>query len=526
MKLSFIVFLLAFVQNLFGQVTYTKDIAHIVYNKCSSCHRPGEIGPFSLTNYNEVSSYAATIKYVTSIKYMPPWKANPDYQHYLDENYLTDEEITKIGAWVDAGSPYGSAVEEPSFPDFPVGSALGTPDLVLSFATKHIHKGNNKDEYRYFVIPTHLIENKKIKAIELRPGNTKIVHHALFFEDTSGQYKAADDSTPEYGFLPNSNLDVDNVIQRDQYPGYVPGQKPRYYPDGMAQNMTKNSDLVIQMHYAPYPIDQEDSSSVNIFFADENEVVNRNVGSKIMLPFDLVGGAFTFFIGPNQKKTFEGIWTLTQDLSFIGVFPHMHLLGRNWRVWFERPDGSKENLIKIDDWDFNWQGGYYFKQFMIAPKGTKVHAVAEYDNTTSNPNNPTNPPKVVSWGENTTDEMYYLPLLYVPYKSGDENVVFDETTSVKDDLIQRDENRIYSIFPNPLGTGLVNIAFSLSNGGPVNISMLDINGRLMRELRENEYYSKGSHVVHADVNTLPSGSYFIQIKGKDFQLTEKLVVER
>ena len=163
---------------------------------------------------------------------------------------------------------------------------------------------------------------------------------------------------------------------------------------------------------------------------------------------------------------------------------------------------------------------------MIAPKGTKVHAVAEYDNTTSNPNNPTNPPKVVSWGENTTDEMYYLPLLYVPYKSGDENVVFDETTSVKDDLIQRDENRIYSIFPNPMGTGLVNISFSLSNGGPVNISMIDINGRLIRELREKEYYSKGSHVVHADVNALPSGSYFIQIKGNDFQLTEKLVVER
>ena len=131
MKFSFIVFLLAFVHNLFGQITYTKDIAHIVYNKCSSCHRPGEIGPFSLTNYNEVSSFAATIKYVTSIKYMPPWKANPDYQHFLDENYLTDEEITKIGAWVDAGSPYGSAVEEPTFPDFPVATGLDVIGGIL-----------------------------------------------------------------------------------------------------------------------------------------------------------------------------------------------------------------------------------------------------------------------------------------------------------------------------------------------------------------------------------------------------------
>ncbi|MBK8547135.1 MAG: cytochrome c [Saprospiraceae bacterium] len=250
-----------------AQPTFAKDVAPIIYKHCSSCHRPGEIGPFSLTNYQEVSNWATSIRYVTQNKIMPPWKADPTYSRFMDENYLSDSQIKTIADWVDAGSPMGNPSDIPPFPDFPQNSLLGEPDLVLTFDRSYTHKGTGVDEYRYFVLPTGLTQNKKIKAIELRPGNTKIVHHALFFSDVSGKAKQYDDQTPEYGFSANENPDFDvfEVINRDQYPGYVPGQKPRRFPDGLAMDIKAGSDLVIQMHYAPWSVDETDSSSVNIF---------------------------------------------------------------------------------------------------------------------------------------------------------------------------------------------------------------------------------------------------------------------
>jgi hypothetical protein len=431
-KILFTLFLLSAWQfKSFAQPTYTKDVAPIIYKHCSSCHRPGEIGPFSLTNFQEVSNWATSIRYVTQNKIMPPWKADPTYSRFMDENYLTDTQIKTIADWVEAGTPLGNPADEPTFPDFPENSLLGEPDLVLTFDRSYTHKGTGTDEYRYFVLPTGLTQNKKIKAIELRPGNTKIVHHALFFSDVSGKAKQYDDQTPEYGFSADENPDFDvfEVINRDQYPGYVPGQKPRRFPDGIAMDMAAGSDLVIQMHYAPWSVDETDSSTVNIFFAEDSEFIDRTVRDYIMLPFNLTGGANSFFLMPGQIKTFEGVYTVPFDVSLVGIFPHMHYLGKNWEVYIENTDGSKTNLIKINDWDFNWQGGYYFDRYKIAKKGSRIRAFAKYDNTANNPANPSNPPRFVTWGEGTRDEMYYLPLLYVPYKSGDENVVFEDNTS-------------------------------------------------------------------------------------------------
>lgn len=524
MKYFYTLLVIAFAVPTIAQVTYTKDIADIIYNKCTTCHRPGEIGPFSLTNYDEAASMAPTIKYVTASKYMPPWKADPEYQHYLDENYLTEDEIALIGEWVDNGAPYGVASEEPSLPEFPEGSAVGEPDLVLNFAESHLHKGNNRDEYRYFVLPSGLLEDKKIKAIELRPGNSKIVHHALFFQDTDGRAAMFDAMTPEYGFEGRSGFDTDEVLLFDQYPGFVPGQRSRYFPDGLAQTMNAGADLVIQMHYAPSPVDEADSSSVNIFFADETEVIEREIQDEIMLPSNIPGGFFSFVIPANQEKEFLGTWTLNQDLSFMGVFPHMHLLGKKWEVWLERPDGSKENLIKIDDWDFNWQGGFYFERFIVAPKGSKVRAKAIYDNTIANPNNPSNPPKTVIWGENTTDEMFYLPILYAEYKEGDEDIVFDGTTNTDDPII--DYNRNLSVFPNPASNGMVNIQFFLEQSKELQIQVYKIDGTLVRTLRDKAFYNSGVNYVQLNANSLDQGTYIVNIKGKDLLMNQKILITR
>lgn len=425
---------------------------------------------------------------------------------------------------MDGGTPYGNAADEPNLPDFPEGSLLGTPDLVLRFAESYTHIGNNKDEYRYFVLPTELIENRTVKAIELRPGNSKIVHHALFFNDTEGLAATHDALTPEYGFNAYSGFDVSRVLLYEQYPGYVPGQKPRYFPESMGQTMVANSDLVIQMHYAPYPTAEKDSSTVNVFLAPKEETIDRVVSSTIMLPFHLVTGPTSFFILPNEKKTFLGRWVTSEDLSLLGLFPHMHYLGRDWEVWIERPDGSRQNMIKIDDWDFDWQGGYFFPKFIIAPKGSIIYARATYDNTTSNYRNPNNPPKFVTWGENTTDEMYYLPLLHVPYKQGDEHVVFDQTTSAEDLNLSFEKSRIFSIYPNPSAEGLIHVGFELLQGQPCRIEVFDLQGRLVKRIRDHEFFGVGKHVVHVSSIDLNSGTYILQITGSKTQMNERFIV--
>jgi hypothetical protein len=207
--------------------TFSEQVAAIIYTHCSNCHRPGEIGPFPLTNYEEVKDRAFTIKHVTESRYMPPWKPDPKYRNFQHENYLTDAEISILGKWVDAGMPQGDPSKEPRFPNFPSGSQIGIPDLVVSFAQKYVHKGDGRDEYRYFVLPTNLTEDKELVALEMRPGNTKIVHHTLFWADNTGAARAEDAKTPEYGYTGGGckcSKGVSNCRDTflDKSPTYIP----------------------------------------------------------------------------------------------------------------------------------------------------------------------------------------------------------------------------------------------------------------------------------------------------------------
>jgi hypothetical protein len=521
-----LVFLIA-LQSIFvvGQVTFTKDIAKIIYNKCTNCHRPGEIGPFSLMNYQDSKLRASSIKNVTVSRFMPPWKPDPNYSRHLGENFLTDDEIKKISDWVAAGAPYGNANEEPPLPQFPTGSALGKPDLVLTFAKKHIHKGDNKDKYRYFVLPSGLLEDKIVKAVEVRPGNSRLVHHALIFQDTTGQARIYDARTPEYGFEGTSGFTTEQVLFYTQYPSYAPGQKPVYFPDGIGQKLSKGADVVIQIHYAPITKEESDSTTINIFFADPKEKVTRMVQDYIMLPFNLVTGPFSFVIQPNTVKTFEGRMTMTEDRSLIGLFPHMHLLGKNWEVWLERPNGTKENLVKINDWDFNWQSNYYFKKYIPAPKGSVIVAKATYDNTSNNPYNPFSPARTISWGQNTTDEMYYLPILSVPYNSGDENIVFEDvSTSVEE--FDESKTSIIGITPNPAYSEYAYVSINMNQGQNINLSVYDTKGQHIRTIRKEEYFSQGIHSIPIHTETLPKGMYVVQLMVGDSKLTRQLLVTR
>jgi len=511
-----------------AQVNFSEDIAPIIYKNCSSCHRPGEIGPMSLTNYEQVKNWANTIKYVTSIKYMPPWQANPEYQNYLSENYLTEEEIAKISEWVDNDTPRGDASLEPNFPNFPNESLLGEPDLILEMEQAHVHEGDERDSYYYFVLPTGLTEDKIIKAVEFRPGNTKIVHHALLFEDTEGLARESDADTPEYGFEGFGGFDTNSndlsILDQKQYPGYVPGQKPIRYPLGIGQTLGAGADIVIQVHYAPSPVDETDQSKINLFFADADEDVDRLTKERIMLPFDLPGGFLSFIMFPNQEKSFHGVWNVNQDISLLGLSPHMHLLGTEWTVYLENTDGSITNLINIPEWDFNWQGNYFFQRFMVAKAGSKIHAIATYDNTSENPQNPSFPPQTVTWGERTQDEMYYLPIFFVDYKEGDEDIVFmdDVNTSTKNVLNNKVTSFIHPIFPNPVKE-TVNLSFNMGTGGACKISVQDLNGKEIKVLRNQEFFQMGGQQIQFDSRTFTAGLYLVVIEGEDFILTEKFI---
>lgn len=506
------------------EVTFSEDIAPIIYNNCTVCHRPGEIGPMALTSYEEVRNWGPMIQRVTATRYMPPWKPDKDYSRFQDERGLTAEEINLIKQWVDNGMPQGNLVDEPPLPYFPDRSAVGKPDLVLSFEEAYTHQGNNKDQYQIFVLPTGLTEDKVVKAIELRPGNRRIVHHALFALDESGQARQLDAATPEYGY---SGFGGYGVRVTENYNGYVPGATPILYSEGIGQTMAAGSDLLIQMHYAPSPIDEIDSSSVNIFFADENEKVNRFVQQRIMLPFGRTIQNGPFVMRPETVNKFHCKWEVPSKVSLIAVAPHMHLLGKDWEVYSVSPQGDTTNLISVPDWDFNWQGSYFFRKFMVVEPGSEIHAFATYDNTSNNPLNPNFPPQTVTWGEGTADEMFYLPFFFVPYQNGDENVVFEQddfTTSVDRGVaLTYPEDELKAIFPNPVKNKLT-VEFKLGQSGAYNIEILNINGEKMLQPANGQFFNAGEHQFVVPVNDLPSGTYLIQIRGTRTSLAQKFTV--
>ncbi len=518
-----LLFVLGFGIKAVGQsVNWSEHVAPIIYKHCTSCHRAGEVAPFSLTNYQEAVNWGQMIRYVTGIRYMPPWKPDEKFgADYLGENYLSQEQIATIKAWVDQGMPRGDISKEPPAPVFPNGSQVGKPDLVVSFAQSHLHKGNNKDEYRYFVLRTGLKEAKDLVALEMRPGNRKIVHHALVWVDTTGAAAALDAQTPEYGYVASGS--IGNLAQLSflgqQLPGYVPGSQPTVFNNGMAQRIGPNSDLVVQVHYAPTTADEPDSSTFNLFFADKP--ASRNVRSYIMLPFNLRNGPFV--INANSVREFHGVYKTPVDVSLLGIAPHCHLLGKNWRIFAITPSRDTIPLIRIGDWDFNWQGAYHFKKLKYLPRNTEIHAYATYDNTTNNPFNPNSPPKTVTWGEGTSDEMYYLPLIWVPYQPGDENLSMESVATSQKQVFHFNQNKLYPITPNPV-RGPVQIGFTLSEALDVSIEILDLQGRLIERVSEQDRFLPGEHILNWDSSRLASGIYQAVMRTPGSVQAQKFVV--
>ncbi len=476
-----------------AQVTFTEQIAPIIYNKCASCHHKGDIGPMPLTNYEEVKKASKMVQYVTGKKIMPPWMPDTSYSHFLNERTITEHEINLIKDWISGGMMEGKKGAEPELPSFPQGSQLGKPDLTVSMKESYMHKGNNQDEYRVFVLPTKLTEGHNISAIEIRPGNPKIAHHIILGCDTTHRADKLDAKDPVYGYEQYAGFGFYPTY--DNWAGWIPGNKARFFPANISNYVLPNSDVLLQMHYGPSSIDATDSTSVNLFF--NKNPTNRYIKTHVIGPNEIVDGPF--YIPAGKVKTFHAKFKVMTNVSLISITPHMHWLGKSCLVYAINPAGDTTKIIRINDWDFNWQNFFSFKNLIKIEKGSTIYVTGTFDNTLDNPNNPNNPPKNITWGESAKDEMFLFYAAHVPYEQGDENIAIagnghDDVNPV----IAKAESKI-------------NVEINLIDNSLINLKLVDEKGKLVKEFLKSQTFNFGKHKKDFDIAGLKPGNYWLKM---------------
>src|SRR5215467_1626814 len=318
-----------------GSPTFNRDVAPLVFKNCAACHRPGEVAPFSLLTYADVKKRAGLIKKATTSRFMPPWKPLPGHGEFRDARRLSDEQVALLARWVDEGMAEGDPKDLPPAPTFPAGWQLGTPDVLVTLPKAYTVPAEGADVYRNFAIPFQVPAGKYVRAVEFRPSNRKVVHHALLGFDMSGKVRKREG--------------------KDGSPGFTQSNFP-----------------------AP------------------------------ILP-----GSLAFWV-PGKDFRVKASRVLPVDVELFGIFPHMHLIGKEVKVTALLPDGKKMSLLRIDDWDFNWQGYYEYAKPVALPKGTQVLMECRHDNSASNPSNPNQPPKRIVYGEETANEMAIVLLHAFP----------------------------------------------------------------------------------------------------------------
>ncbi len=420
-----------------SKVTYSKDVAPIIYKNCTSCHRPGSAGPFPLVSYNDAAKRSKMIASITKSRRMPPWPADNTYTHFTDENVLSKEEINLLQQWAEAGAPVGDANHVPKAPSY-TASILGKPDLVVKMPEAFKIKGDNTDHFMFMKVPFEIPRDTFVRAIEFVPGNKALVHHVNGHliryqydkkKNVNDGEKIVDSQAYPvkelYEKLKLANDDGSYPLLKSSFVNYLPGVLPTMYPDGIGgfSLNRKNAILLKDIHYGPSPIDTTDQSYFNIFFAKEApkrptlEMQLGTLGISEIIP--------PLIIPPNEVKTFYTRAVAPRDMSVLTINPHMHLLGKTFWAFAITPKGDTIPLIRIQKWDFRWQYFYTFKKIVKIPRGSLITVIATYDNTRNNPENPFNPPQLVqerNGSMRTTDEMLQFIITYLPYQPGDENI--------------------------------------------------------------------------------------------------------
>jgi hypothetical protein len=379
-----------------SSVTFNKEVLPILQKRCQECHRPGEVAPMSLINYQDARPWAKSIRQAVLTKKMPPWFADPHFGKFANDRSLSQAEIDTITAWVDGGAKEGDPKDAPAPRQFTEGWNIGTPDLVLEMPNAFDVPATGKVDYMYVVLPTNLTEDKWIQASEVRPSNRAVMHHVIVSIREPGSTWMAD-AKPGVVFLPprgNRGGELSSGLG-----GYVPGQVvlpaagdgPR-----RATLLKAGSDIVFQLHYTPNGTATTDKTKIGIIFA-KNAPERRLIGGN--------SASMRFAIPPGDPNyEIEGSSTLQYDCDLVSMMPHAHLRGKSFEYRIVRPDGTSETVLSVPKYDFNWQLTYYLENPIHLTKGTKLEVTAHYDNSPNNRYNP-DATKEVHWGEQTWDEM-------------------------------------------------------------------------------------------------------------------------
>ncbi len=377
-----------------SEPTFSNQIVRIFQRNCQACHHPGDIAPFSLMNYRDARPWARAIKEAVVMRKMPPWKAKAGCAEFDGERRLSDDDIATISGWVDAGAPEGDPAELPAPLTFEGDWALGAPDVVLQPDEDYTVKPGN-DIYRCFTIPTKLRGDRYISAVDIKPGNRTVVHHVIIYLDTTGESKQLDDADPGPGY---TSFGGPGFVATGTLGGWAPGARARFEPNGNAWVLPKDARVVIQVHYHPTGEESAtDRTQIGLYFARQPVIKDIQVAPIFNTSFTIPAGA------PRHRVT--ALLPVPVNAHLLGIFPHMHLLGREMTVEARSLSGETRCLIDIDDWNFNWQGFYYYKEPVPITPFTVLSLTAHFDNSENNPFNPNSPPKTVQWGEQTTDEM-------------------------------------------------------------------------------------------------------------------------
>jgi len=394
------------------EVTFYKQIAPVVYRSCAPCHRPGEAGPFSLLSYDDVKRRAMQIAAVTKRRYMPPWLPEAGHGDFQDEPRLSDSQIRMIDQWVQEGAPAGNPADAAAPPKFTPGWQLGTPDLVVQARRPYSLRADGPDEYWNFVLPLKLAGTRWVKAIEIRPGNARAVHHANVLIDRTRSARM-EEKTPGAGFGGmDLNIEADTFDPDSHFLFWKPGGIPWEEPEGMAWRADSSTDLVLNVHMQPTGKPEMVQPSVGLYFTDRP-------GTKLPMLVQLEhDGALDIPAGARDFAVSDD-FTVPMDMDVLAVYPHAHYLGHVLEGYASLPDGSRKWLIRIPDWDVNWQAVYRYTTPVFLPKGSVVSMRFHYDNSDGNPRNPNHPAKRVRGGNQATDEMGHLWLQVLPRDADD-----------------------------------------------------------------------------------------------------------
>jgi Tfp pilus assembly protein PilF len=397
-----------------------------MFRSCAQCHRPGEAAPFSLLTYSDAKRHARQIADVTESRVMPPWLPEPQKLKFADELRLSDAEINLIKRWVEQGAEEGAPTDLPPQPRFVEGWRLGKPDLILTASKPLVLPPQGTDTYWNFIFPVPIDKTRWVKAIEIRPGDKRYVHHANILVDRSGASRARE-AEPGAGFGGMEIRIESQVFDPDSHLLFwKPGTVPYVEPDGMALRLDKGTDLILNTHLQPSGKSEVIQPSIGIYFTPHPATkFPMLLQMENDLKLDIPPGEKNFLVSDD--------FTLPVDVELLAIYPHAHYLGKDIQAFATLPDGTKKTLIHIPHWNLNWQAVYRYAEPVLLPKGTTVSMRYVYDNSEENPLNPNHPPARVVGGNRSTDEMCHLWLQVLPVNfdaaQGDPRMALQEALS-------------------------------------------------------------------------------------------------